>query len=113
MLAHGIKTAVNGMHPSRCHSSISSSRAAAILDLSAASVIGVTGSRCAASSQLKTAAVAGVTKLNCPTRMASTWERTLKMDNLNPCIKTMEYAVRGPLVIRATEIEKEIQNVSQ
>ena len=23
----------------------------------------------------------------------------------------MEYAVRGPLVIRATEIEKEIQNV--
>ena len=24
----------------------------------------------------------------------------------------MEYAVRGPLVIRATEIEKEIQNVS-
>ena len=31
---------------------------------------------------------------------------------MNPCIKTMEYAVRGPLVIRATEIEKELQNVS-
>jgi len=32
------------------------------------------------------------------------------MDNLNPAIKTMEYAVRGPLVIRATEIEKELQS---
>merc|ERR1711973_630930 len=42
-------------------------------------------------------------------RMASTWQHTVTMDNLNPCIKTMEYAVRGPLVIRATEIEKELQ----
>ena len=25
---------------------------------------------------------------------------------MNPCIKKMQYAVRGPLVIRATEIEK-------
>jgi alanine transaminase len=32
----------------------------------------------------------------------------LVIDNMNPCIKRMEYAVRGPLVIRATEIEKEI-----
>ena len=45
-------------------------------------------------------------------RMASTWQHTVTMDNLNPAIKTMEYAVRGPLVIRATEIEKEIQRVS-
>ena len=37
--------------------------------------------------------------------------KTLTMDSLNPCIKTMEYAVRGPLVIRATEIEKEIEKV--
>ena len=37
---------------------------------------------------------------------------TLTMDSLNPCIKSMEYAVRGPLVIRATEIEKELQSVS-
>ena len=43
---------------------------------------------------------------------AKTWQHTVTMDNLNPCIKTMEYAVRGPLVIRATEIEKELQNVS-
>ena len=45
-------------------------------------------------------------------RMASTWQHTVTMDNLNPAIKTMEYAVRGPLVIRATEIEKELQSVS-
>ena len=31
---------------------------------------------------------------------------TLALDNMNPCIKKMEYAVRGPLVIRATAIEK-------
>lgn len=35
---------------------------------------------------------------------------TVTMDNMNPCIKKMEYAVRGPLVIRATAIEKEIQD---
>merc|ERR1712209_255356 len=43
-------------------------------------------------------------------RMVSTWQHTVTMDNLNPCIKTMEYAVRGPLVIRAVEIEKELQS---
>lgn len=35
--------------------------------------------------------------------------KCLKIDNINPCIKTMEYAVRGPLVIRATAIEKELE----
>ncbi|XP_014248318.1 alanine aminotransferase 1 [Cimex lectularius] len=35
--------------------------------------------------------------------------KTLTLDNLNPCIKVMEYAVRGPLVIRASEIEKELK----
>ena len=44
-------------------------------------------------------------------KMTSTWSPTLTLDNMNPCIKTMEYAVRGPLVIRATEIEKELQKV--
>merc|ERR1712240_1003434 len=34
---------------------------------------------------------------------------TVVLDNMNPCIKKMEYAVRGPLVIRATAIEKELQ----
>ena len=36
---------------------------------------------------------------------------TLTLDNMNPCIKRMEYAVRGPLVIRAVEIEKELEKV--
>jgi hypothetical protein len=49
-------------------------------------------------------------------RMASTQggcadNRCLTIDNMNPCVKTMEYAVRGPLVIRATEVEKELQQV--
>lgn len=34
---------------------------------------------------------------------------TITLENMNPCVKEMEYAVRGPLVIRAVEIEKEIQ----
>lgn len=49
-------------------------------------------------------------------RMASTQggcadNRCLTIDNMNPCVKTMEYAVRGPLVIRASEVEKELQQV--
>ena len=38
--------------------------------------------------------------------MAATAPATVTLDNMNPCIKKMEYAVRGPLVIRATAIEK-------
>lgn len=38
-------------------------------------------------------------------------EKCVNLENLNPCIKVMEYAVRGPLVIRATEIEKELEQV--
>lgn len=34
--------------------------------------------------------------------------KILNLDNINPNIKTMEYAVRGPIVIRAVEIEKEL-----
>jgi len=32
----------------------------------------------------------------------------LTVDNINPNIKAMEYAVRGPLVIRANELQKEL-----
>jgi len=39
-------------------------------------------------------------------------DKTLTLDKLNPCVKRMEYAVRGPLVIRAVQLEKELQNVS-
>lgn len=34
--------------------------------------------------------------------------KVLSIDTLNPHIKVMEYAVRGPIVIRAAEIEKEL-----
>ena len=34
------------------------------------------------------------------------YQPNLKLDNMNPSIKKMEYAVRGPLVIRATALEK-------
>lgn len=43
--------------------------------------------------------------------MASQAHPTLTLDNLNPNVKVMEYAVRGPLVIRAGEIEKELEKV--
>jgi len=35
--------------------------------------------------------------------------KTITLDNMNPNIKVMEYAVRGPLVIRAVELEKELE----
>ena len=39
-------------------------------------------------------------------------QRVITLDNMNPFVKKMEYAVRGPLVIRATALEKELQAVS-
>lgn len=39
-------------------------------------------------------------------------ERVITLENMNEQVKKMEYAVRGPLVIRATAIEKELQAVS-
>ena len=44
---------------------------------------------------------------------ASSGDRTLTLANMNPCVKKMEYAVRGPLVIRAVELEKELQKVKK
>ena len=38
-------------------------------------------------------------------------QKCLSLENMNPCVKVMEYAVRGPLVIRASEIEKELEQV--
>merc|ERR1719193_2071550 len=34
---------------------------------------------------------------------------TLNMDTVNPLVKEVEYAVRGPIVIRAAEIEAELK----
>lgn len=42
---------------------------------------------------------------------ASTNMKVLNEDNIYENIKKMEYAVRGPLLIRANEIEKELQKV--
>ena len=35
----------------------------------------------------------------------------LMVENMNPCVKEMEYAVRGPLVIRATALQGEMEQV--
>lgn len=50
--------------------------------------------------------------VRCVTTTAVMDNRVLTLDNMNPNVKKMEYAVRGPLVIRATAIEKELQAVS-
>ncbi|PIO54704.1 hypothetical protein TELCIR_23926, partial [Teladorsagia circumcincta] len=35
--------------------------------------------------------------------------QVLVRDNINPQVVTMQYAVRGPIVIRAVELEKELE----
>lgn len=45
-----------------------------------------------------------------PTRKMAA-SKVLTMETLNPHIKTMEYAVRGPIVARAAEIERELLEV--
>lgn len=42
-------------------------------------------------------------------KMPGQTNKCLQLDNINPNFITMEYAVRGPLVIRAGEIEKELK----
>ena len=37
--------------------------------------------------------------------------KSLTIENLNPRIAAVEYAVRGPIVTRAVEIEKEMKSV--
>lgn len=37
--------------------------------------------------------------------------KTIAIDTMNPNIVHMQYAVRGPLVIRANEIDKELEKV--
>ncbi len=43
---------------------------------------------------------------------SSETKKTLTMKTLNPRVIEVEYAVRGPIVIRAAEVEKEIKSVS-
>lgn len=44
-------------------------------------------------------------------RTMASQRKTLTLETLNPNIKTLEYAVRGPLVTRAAELEKELEKV--
>jgi len=39
--------------------------------------------------------------------------KVLSVDNMNPHLKKMEYAVRGPINIRAGEIEEELKKVDK
>ena len=41
------------------------------------------------------------------------YKKILTMENLNPHVIEVEYAVRGPIIIRAAEIEKEIKSVER
>jgi len=40
-------------------------------------------------------------------------QKVLSVDNMNPHLKKMEYAVRGPINIRAGEIEEELKKVDK
>ena len=37
--------------------------------------------------------------------------KVLTVENMNPNVRKMEYAVRGPIVIRAGHIEQELKQV--
>jgi len=38
-------------------------------------------------------------------------ERVLTVESMNPFVKQMEYAVRGPIVLKAGQIEQELLQV--
>lgn len=38
-------------------------------------------------------------------------EKVLTLDTMNACVKRVEYAVRGPIVLRALELEQELSQV--
>lgn len=40
------------------------------------------------------------------------YQKVLTLDTMNPNIKKVEYAVRGPIVVRAGGIRKELEQVS-
>ena len=37
----------------------------------------------------------------------------LNLSNMNPCVKEMQYAVRGPIVIRAAQLEQDLKQVCE
>ncbi|XP_032271708.1 alanine aminotransferase 1 isoform X3 [Phoca vitulina] len=40
-------------------------------------------------------------------------EKVLTLDTMNPCVRRVEYAVRGPIVLRALELEQELRQSAQ
>ena len=54
----------------------------------------------------------GIGRLSNSAAYSTMAEPVITIDNMNPDVKKLEYAVRGPLVIRATAIEKELAEVS-
>lgn len=44
--------------------------------------------------------------------MPATGSKVLTLETLNPCVKSMEYAVRGPILLRAGAIEAELKQGS-
>lgn len=38
--------------------------------------------------------------------------KVLTLDNMNPNVRRVEYAVRGPIVQRAVQLEKELKEVN-
>lgn len=40
-------------------------------------------------------------------------KKVLSLESMNPCVKKVEYAVRGPIVTRAVQLEKELKEVSE
>jgi hypothetical protein len=43
--------------------------------------------------------------------MSESNEHFLTLENLSPAVKNVQYAVRGKVVIRAAELEKELKSV--
>lgn len=56
-----------------------------------------------------TAAKASVVKIS----EKASREKILTLESMNPLVKALEYAVRGPIVLKAGEIEKELRKVRQ
>jgi len=74
--------------------------------------VSVNGAPAAAAARTAASTVPPVTAAEAAaTASSSPASRVLTMDTLNPHVRAMEYAVRGPIVVRAAEIEKELQKV--
>lgn len=61
---------------------------------------------CGFSNDIAVAKIGSIRKMS-----AGSSEKFLQLENINPNFIVMEYAVRGPLVVRAGQIEKELQQV--